>query len=429
MKCAILGIGVTGLSVFEYCKKNNYKVYIWDDTLEVRDKNPNLKDFIVPLADWPYAELDFIVCSPGIPIFYPQKHDILLNSLKYNIPLYSDIDLLLKANPTKKYIAITGTNGKSTTAKICEYVLNYCGFSTICLGNIGIPVLSVDISSYEYVILELSSYQLALMECYDFFCSAILNISADHLEYHGSLEHYQASKYKIYVGQTLNHHVVLNDDLLPNINLNEVNSNIIIISETRKKNTISYNTNMLVDNYFQDSFKEVIAFDMLKYLKGLHNYQNISFVYAIARCCSCSIKDILTAMINAPSLLHRQEVVAKKGNITFINDSKATNIQSTVECLKVYDNIHLILGGLAKGDNLDAFSPYKAKILHCYLIGKSTDLFANLLQTMDISFTKCYEMSVALLLAYKTSKSSFINLVHNLSIGYLRAAYINQDLV
>ena len=356
-KFLVYGLGITGLSVVKYLKKNRISnVYTWDDNQVIRKKNKirlNNKNFTNLIT-----KVDYIILSPGININESKfKNVIEKNKLK----IITDLDLFYISNPRLKTIVVTGTNGKSTTCKIIEHLLKKNNISSKLGGNIGKPILSLSINKKSFYIIEASSFQLAYSKFIKPTFALILNITKDHLDWHGNMKNYTNSKLKIFSLQDSTNFAFLKDKN--------------IINQFKKKKFLS-KLKIIKPSLFINIKSKIKN----KYLQSKINEENMSFVYQLSRVLKFSSKQFLKSFFDFKGLPHRHELFLKKNNIKFINDSKATSFESAKQALKINDNILWIVGGLPKiGDKFD-LSKVKKKILKAYIIGKNTNYFSNQLK-------------------------------------------------
>lgn len=394
---AILGLGVSGIATYNFFKNKGYTVVAFDDNPNTANKYLQQGFNIISYTQWNLNTIDFIVASPGIALHYPVNHALvnLINaynlSTNNNLQIICDVQVMLHFYPNLKYIAITGTNGKSTTASLVQHVLQSNNINSILLGNIGVACLSVDLNKYNYIVLELSSYQLQLINKPNFYVSAILNIQPDHLDYHGSFSNYVNAKLNIFNNMLQNGLALLDSTLQEYKNQTKL-QNITVVNVQQNKQSF-----------------------ITKYLKGEHNLQNMLFCWYICSFLQIPSSQIKNAIATFTGLPHRQQIVATFNNITFINDSKATNLESTQVALNSFNNIVLILGGIEKVNNLDILLPYfntnsnsnnnqlsNKTVQHIVLIGKSTNLFASILQANNVNFStaKCLDNAVSIAYSY-----------------------------
>jgi len=268
------------------------------------------------------------------------------------------LDLFFLKNNVKKSIVITGTNGKSTTCSLIHHILKINKIKNKLAGNIGKPILKLKFDENIVYIIEASSFQLEYSKFVKPYCAAILNISQDHLDWHGTKKNYVMSKIKIFNNQTKKDVAFLND-----INLKKI---------YKKKNFQGklkfINTNIV---RFRDSHN--------KYLQLEANKDNVAFAYYIAKYFHINKNDFLKSLESFNGLSHRHEIFLKLGKSTFINDSKATTFESTQYALKSNSNIVWITGGQPKKNDKIKIDQFKEKIIKAYIVGKHKNFFVKFL--------------------------------------------------
>ena len=356
-KIGIYGLGLTGKSVINFLRKNKFKDYFsWDDKTK---KTPHVKKFI--------DKSDFIVISPGINL---KNSPFKINLLKNKKKIISDLDLfyLLNKKIKMKTIMITGTNGKSTTCKMIEHLFKKVGIKTITGGNIGKPILSCKIFKKLVYIIEASSFQLEYSKFIIPNFAIILNISSDHLDWHKTKKNYQNAKFKIFSNQSSKDYALLNSKkLILKFKKKKIKSKLIFI----KKNFLKFENK--ISNY---------------YLNSRTNFENMSFVYSIAKKFKINDQNFFSAMNSFKGLEHRQELIYKKKNLTIINDSKATSFEATKFALQKYDNIFWILGGLPKKNDKIELGKLRNKIHKIFIIGEHANFFKKFLKNLEYSLIK-----------------------------------------
>ncbi len=346
----IYGLGSTGKSVVTFFKKNNIKnYYVWDDyekSLYKRKRVRNLKKTI--------KEVNYIILSPGVSLkkTYFRK-ELIMNKKK----IITDIDLIFLLKRYLKSIVVTGTNGKSTTCKILSHVLKKNKFSTLLGGNIGIPILNQKISKKTILIIEASSYQLAHSKFITPDYAFLLNISNDHLDWHGSKKKYINCKFKIFKHQKNNQFSFINNDLE---------------KEYRQRNFLG---RLVIPNI--RSYKRLKPKIKNSYLRSTINDQNMSYVLALTKLFNISEKSFLRSLTTFVGLPHRYEIFLKRKNCVFINDSKATTFEASKFALKNSKDIYWIVGGLPKKGDSFILKNIKKNIIKSYIIGKNTIFFKN----------------------------------------------------
>ena len=361
----VYGLGLSGRSVINFFKKNNFKNFkVWDDKKKNIHKNYRSKNLLRTLS-----QVDYIVLSPGISLIKNKKLS------KFKNKIITDIDLFYLYKNKSKSIVVTGTNGKSTTCKLIAHLLQKNKFKCSLGGNIGVPILDIKNLKNSFVIIEASSFQLAYSKfiCPDY--ALFLNFSNDHLDWHGSKSKYLNSKLKIFHLQKKKNFAIINQNLRKNFVKNKFSSKLLFptIKDYRK-------------------IKKKIKND---YLISNINEENISFVYKLSKLLKIREKSFFKAMKTFKGLPHRFEIFLKRGNVTFINDSKATSFTAAESALCSLKNIYWILGGLPKRNDKLKLSKIKKNIIKCYLIGKNINFFKNQIKRkINFSITRNLKSSI-----------------------------------
>ena len=344
----VYGLGSTGKSVVNFFKKNNIKKFeVWDDMnkdLYKKNRAQNLNKAV--------EIVDFIILSPGISLKDIKGKN---NLNKFEEKIITDIDLIYLMKNFLKSIVVTGTNGKSTTSKIISHVLRKNGYKTLLGGNIGRPVLSLKSKKNDFLIIEASSFQLSHSKyiCPDY--AILLNISNDHLDWHGNKKNYKNSKFKIFKNQKKNQFSLIGNNLKTEFKKRNFNGKLII---PRLKN-----------------YKKLKVKIQNSYLKLDMNDENMSYVFELVKLFGLGEKNFLNSLKSFKGLPHRYEIFLKKKNCIFINDSKATSFQATKGALRNSNNIFWILGGLPKKQDKINLKGLKNNIVKIYLIGKNIKYF------------------------------------------------------
>ncbi|MHA1540578.1 MAG: UDP-N-acetylmuramoyl-L-alanine--D-glutamate ligase [Alphaproteobacteria bacterium] len=369
-KVLIVGFGKSGKATANFLAGKIAELSIWDDSeagrLEIKKagfNRPNSTDEIN------FNDLDFIVWSPGIPHYGKNAHELAVRAKSKNCPLICDIDLFYQCYPSAKYIGITGSNGKSTSVSLLKHVFDKLEKTAFLGGNIGQAIFTQPDPKNNFVILELSSYQLELSPHLKLEIGALLNITPDHLARHYGYENYIKAKEEILKKSVKK---IICTDTIEAKKLGK-KYDATLISTTEKIET--------------------------NYLKGIHNSQNINVVSAITDLIKLNKKQVEKAIASFKGLAHRQEFVLEKNGIKYINDSKATNAEAIEPALKTFSNIYLIAGGQAKEGGLETVLPLiKEKVKAVFLIGNSADLFAKQLENI-VPFYQCKTLENAVKIA------------------------------
>ena len=354
-KFLVFGLGLSGTSTINALSKFGAKIECWDDNLELRKK---AKSKFILNSNWFDNYYDFIVISPGINIY---KHKYKNFFLKYKNRIITDLDLFYSSLKSKNVIVVTGTNGKSTLTKLIYDLLKKSNKKVYIGGNYGKAVLDLPFEDKKAIfVLELSSYQIDYSKNIYSSVAIMLTISPDHLERHETIEKYISTKLKIF--DTL---VAAGQGFI-DLNTN-FKSNILRMVKKNKYKNILYikkNTKLFVN-------KKLISLSLL----GNHLNNLIFIAYKVSKIFNISLSKYIYTIKNFKGLPHRQEIVKIKNNLIFINDSKATNFNSSEVALEKYKNIHWIVGGLPKKNDEINVLKYKKNILKAYVIGKSINFF------------------------------------------------------
>ena len=358
-KILIYGLGKSGISAYRFLKKNN-KIYLYDDN-KIKNQNLEIKKKLIQYQDIIHEKIDCIIISPGIDI----KKCRLKNFLKKNHgKIHTDLDVFYYYYKKNKNITITGTNGKSTTVKIIYEVLKCQKIDARLVGNIGNPILSEKkITPKTVFVIEASSYQLEYSKIFKSHLAAILNISPDHLERHGSIRNYIKAKFKLIKTQTKKDFTFLNTNNLfikRYLSGQRILSKIIKINKTVQSKVLKKIDN---SNFLSDGNKE-----------------NLSFVFEIAKKMKISKNNLFKVLQKFNGLDFRQQVIFKSKNLIIINDSKATSFSSTVSILRSITNVYWIVGGQAKKGDKFLLNKSECKNIEAYIFGKNKKFFINKLK-------------------------------------------------
>ena len=345
---AIYGLGLSGNSVLRFLKKKKVKkIFTWDD--EKKSKNLNIDTFKRHLN-----EVDYIVMSPGINIKKTKFKSILFKNKK---KIITDLDLFYMQKLLIKSIMVTGTNGKSTTCKLIQHVLRSNKLDAQLGGNIGKPILDLKIKKNSIVIIEASSFQLFYLKFSKPTFAIILNITKDHLDWHGTLKNYRNAKFNIFYNQDKQNLALLgNQNHIKKFKSKFFQSKLVKVTA----GTVGRNIKKHVTN---------------KYLLSIPNLENVSFVYKLSTILKIKKKIILKAFNTFKGLPHRNEIFYHKHGLIFINDSKATSFDATKHALKNNKNIFWIVGGLPKLRDKFKLQNVKKNIVKSYIIGQKINYF------------------------------------------------------
>lgn len=371
---AVFGLGKSGISTIAALTAGGADVVAWDDRAEMHDAAAKAGADLVPLEEQDFTRFSCLVLAPGVPI----DHAVAQRAREAGVEIIGDIEILHRSGHGRKTIGVTGTNGKSTTVALIHHILESCGVNAVLGGNIGAPVLTLDVPSADgFFVLELSSFQIDLCPAFRPDISALLNITPDHIDRHGTLEEYAAIKERIMEG--------------PGVAIIGVDHDLsrAVFERTQERGERD------VVSVSVDDVSHIEGLSDIATLQGTHNHQNALIAHAVARACGLADADIFAAMRSFPGLPHRQFLVRVINGVAYINDSKATNADATAKALACHKNIYWIVGGRAKDGGLNGLDPYLDKIKSAYLIGEAVDDFADWFQKRNVSFEVANTMDVA----------------------------------
>lgn len=383
---AVLGLGRTGLSAWRCLTEAGAMVLAWDDNEEVRAHAEDQGVELTPLERANFQRIPYLLLSPGIPHTYPKPHRVAENARNADTKIICDVEILALANTEARYVGITGTNGKSTCTALVTHILKRAGKTAEMGGNIGNPVLDMDHLDKDGIyVLEMSSYQLE--RTYSLACdvAVLLNISSDHLERHHGMPGYLRAKRRIFENQNWNQAAVVGIDdpesrLIHDDLLGKGEQVVVPISGHGTCRHGAYvEDGVLFDATLGDPV-DVMDMAEAPALPGIHNAQNAAAATATCRILDISVEEIAAAMKTFPGLAHRMEKIKTLGNVTFINDSKATNVEAAKTALACTDHVYWIAGGQAKGDDFSALKPYAPHIHRAFLIGEGAQAIAKSLE-------------------------------------------------
>ena len=410
-KVGILGLSKTGISSIKFLKKKGFDVFGWDDNKKILSKIKKNGLNIQILNKANLKKMTFLLVSPGIPSSGKKKHVILKQARKEKVEIVNDVELFFRFNPEEKYIGVTGTNGKSTTVCLLNHILKKLKINNSLSGNIGKPVFDLKNYKQSFNILEISSFQLESMTRTRFNVAVLLNISKDHIERHENFQKYISEKIKIFNNQSENDFSIIGiDDKVTSYLVKKLkkklNSKIITISGKNNSADIYVKNRKLIINLNLGKKKvfKKINIEQFKNFLGEHNYQNIAAVYAIILSLGfLDWKKIENSIKSFKILPHRLQKIRKVCDITFINDSKATNIDATDQALKNFNNIYWILGGRIKEKNLQKLKKHFFRIKHVFLVGETKFLYEKYLRNF-LECTIVKNLAEAVKLSYFLAK-------------------------
>lgn len=416
---AVFGLARTGLGAVRSLVAGGTHVIAWDDNSSARDLGGQEGAEIMPWRTWPWEKISALVLSPGVPLTHPQPHGVVEHANAAKVPVIGDVDLFareMRPDPAKPgkapVIAITGTNGKSTTTALVGHILKECGFDAQIGGNIGKSVLELGAPSSNrsgaqtIYVLEMSSFQIDLAPGLVPDVAILSNLSPDHIDRHGTMDNYAAIKARMLKQTARDGQLVIGVD-------DDFSASIFTQASLAAKNKSGAQAHavsvgkvlgrglFVVDGALYDALgaRAVKVMDMADAarLPGAHNWQNAALAYGAVKPFVSDVKKITAAIASFPGLAHRMEDVGHIGKVVFINDSKATNADAAARALATYPDIFWIAGGKAKEGGIESLSSFFPRVRRAYLIGDAAPGFARTLDgkapyetsgTLDVAVAK-----------------------------------------
>lgn len=412
----LIGLAKTGVSTIKYLSKMGSNVVVNDiktkeDLKEILEDLKEIEniEYILGKHIENVENIDLVVVSPGVPLDLP-----FIKNIKEKVEIIGEVELSYRLSNLPKIIGITGTNGKTTTTSLVSSIFKEAKEDVFTVGNIGNPVIdTVDVATKESVLVtELSSFQLESIDTYKPHISAILNFSEDHLNRHHTMEEYIKAKCNIYKNQDENDYLILNyDDILVR-NLRDTKAKKIYFScdsILEKGVYLDENEDIIINI---DKKINLMNKNELK-IRGKHNVQNAMAGIAISYIYGIDVSIIKNALKNFSGVEHRQELVKNINGITFINDSKATNPDSSIKAINSYENIILIAGGMDKENDFEnLLENAKGRVKSLVLLGETAqkikdlalkkgfddvNIVANMKEAVSMSYEKANEGDIVLL--------------------------------
>ena len=397
---AVFGLARSGLSAVRALKAGRAEVFAWDDKESYRAAAREAGAKIVPWSEWPWDHLSALVLSPGVPLTHPRPHEVVERAREWDVEVIGDIEIFARSMPAAPVIAITGTNGKSTTTALIGHILKEAGFDAQIGGNIGQPVLDLAPASARTIyVIEISSYQIDLSPGFAPDVSLLTNITPDHIDRHGSLEGYAAVKKRLlHQTKKTGLNVVGVDDMLCAAIFTQLSANggppCVAVSVGKVLGRGIFVLDGLLYDAGSDRAAKVMDLNAATHLPGSHNWQNAALAYAAVKPYVKDARVLTEAIASFPGLAHRIEEVGRIGKVRFINDSKATNADAAERALVCFDDIYWIIGGRPKAGGIASLEPHFSRVRKAYLIGEASDAFAATLNG-KVEYRDCGTLAAA----------------------------------
>jgi UDP-N-acetylmuramoylalanine--D-glutamate ligase len=410
-RVAVLGLGRSGLSAARALAAGGAEPLCWDDNPAAREA-AEAEGFEIADPRQPgfFEAVARLVVSPGIPHLYPAPNPVVLAALEAGVPVDNDIGLFFQSfaagdwhlfDTPPRVVAVTGSNGKSTTSALIHHVLREAGRPAQLAGNIGRGVLDLEPArDGEVVVLELSSYQTDLARSLTPDVAVFTNLSPDHLDRHRGMGGYFAAKRRLFAEGGPDRAVVGVDELEGQFLAGQLSEGpgddrVIRISVARKLKGPGWQ--VFARKGFlseQRKGKQVGSIDLrgIAGLPGAHNHQNACAAYAACRALGLAPKVIEAAFHSFSGLPHRSQTVLESGGVRWVNDSKATNVDSAAKALAAFERIRWICGGLEKEGGLEALAGATGAVRKAYVIGREAASFA---MQLEVEAEVCGTMAVA----------------------------------
>jgi len=416
-RVALFGLGGSGLAAAEALVAGGADVVAYDDG-EIARVTAAAKGITVQdLRDITWDDVAALVLSPGVPLTHPEPHWTVPLARGAGVEIIGDVELFCreraKLMPEAPFIAVTGTNGKSTTTALVAHLLKVGGLDVQTGGNIGTPVLALEpFAAGRAYVVECSSFQIDLAPSLAPSVGILLNITPDHLDRHGTMANYAAIKERLVAGSGLAV-IGVDDDFCRAIAGRRVTLGkpleTISVERTLEEGW-SWEPHALTLRAAGPDDAIVVAarIDLagIGSLRGAHNAQNAAAAVAAAKATGIDLGLIRAGLASFPGLAHRMEQVGRAGKVLFVNDSKATNADAAEKALSAFDGgIHWIAGGKAKEGGITPLAPFFPRIAKAYLIGAASDDFA---MTLDgrVPYERCGTLDVAVARAAEEAASS-----------------------
>lgn len=382
---ALFGLGGSGLATALALAAGGADVTAWDDSAASVENAAaaGVKTGDLRALEW--KAIDALVLSPGVPLTHPKPHWSAELANAAGVEIIGDVELFVRERrvhaPDCPFIAITGTNGKSTTTALIAHILKASGRDTQLGGNIGTAVLTLDPpKAGRFYVVECSSYQIDLAPTLNPSAGILLNLTPDHLDRHGSMQHYADVKERLVAGSKAA--IVGVDDTYCAIiadRIERAGTKVVRISKR----------NVLADGIYAEGSRLILAqsgatreiadLSSIQTLRGNHNAQNAAAAVAACLAVGVSENEIRAGLASFPGLKHRMQPVGRKGDTLFVNDSKATNADAAAPALSSFERIYWIAGGVPKEGGISSLGSFFPKIAKAYLIGEAAPAFAETL--------------------------------------------------
>ena len=385
---AVFGLGGSGLASCYALKAGGAEVIAGDDNPDNIAKAAQAGFITADLRGVSWQNFAALVLTPGAPLTPPAPHWSVLLAREAGVEVIGDIELFCRERrrhaPDAPFVAITGTNGKSTTTALIAHLMQFAGYETEMGGNIGTAILSLEPPRRGRVhVIEMSSYQIDLTPSLDPSVGILINVSEDHIDRHGTLDHYAAVKERLVAGvQSRGTAIVGVDDMwCRNIadRLDRAGKNVVRVSVKNPLADGVYVEHETIVRASGGARSEIARIGGIGSLRGLHNAQNAACASSCALALGVSRDVLQRGLRSFPGLAHRMEQVGRLGNVLFVNDSKGTNADAAAHALSSFADIFWIAGGKPKVGGISGLGEFFPRIRKAYLIGEAAQEFSGTL--------------------------------------------------
>jgi UDP-N-acetylmuramoylalanine--D-glutamate ligase len=393
---AVFGLARTGLGAVRSLAAGGANVIAWDDNSAARDAGGVAGAEIMPWREWAWESIAALILSPGVPLTYPRPHEVVAHARAAKVEVIGDVELFAREiradaeSPGRApVIAITGTNGKSTTTALVGHILTHAGFDAQIGGNIGNSVLELappfsgKNGPRSIYVLEMSSFQIDLTPGLKPDIALMSNLTPDHIDRHGSMENYAAIKQRLLDQVPRDGQAIVGvDDAYGAAIFTQLSGEGVTAWPVSVGKVLGRGV-FVVDGALYDAQNgraaKIMDLSEAPHLRGVHNWQNAALAFAATKPFVADVRRIAAAIASFPGLAHRMEDVGRIGKTLFVNDSKATNADAAARALAVYPDIFWIAGGKPKDGGIESLTPYFPHIRRAYLIGEAAPVFSRTL--------------------------------------------------
>ncbi|MBN8980987.1 MAG: UDP-N-acetylmuramoyl-L-alanine--D-glutamate ligase [Rhizobiales bacterium] len=400
---AVFGLGGSGLASCHALKAGDADVVACDDSTQKMAEAAQAGFTTANLREVPWSDFSALVLTPGVPLTHPEPHWTVKLAQKAGIEVVGDIELFCRERrrhaPSAPFVAITGTNGKSTTTALVAHLMRSAGYDTQMGGNIGTAILSLEPPKLGRVhVIEMSSYQIDLTPSLDPSVGILLNVTEDHIDRHGTIQHYADVKQRLVANVQSGGTAIIGVD-------DDFCRAIADRTEQHGKHVVRISVESSLDNgVYLDGERllrakggaqiEIAQLNGIGSLRGRHNAQNAACASAAALALGMDGKALQDGLRSFPGLAHRMEQIGRKGRALFINDSKGTNADAAARALSSFGDIFWIAGGKPKTGGIESLREFFPRIRKAYLIGEAAQEFAATLGSVPHEISKDLETAV-----------------------------------